>query len=425
MRKPLGLLLLAGVIAVVYVSTLYAADKTKISIMYYPQEFTPEMKEAFEADNPDISVEVLQTDVARYRAMSAVGDPPDIMRCTEEWIPYIAMHDMALDLTPYFQQSKLLRISDFMPIMEKYKFRGRYYGMIKDWGPVGVGYYNKDIFAAAKIPFPSATEPMTFHEMADLAHKLQRVQGEKILIRGMSYWTPPDQIQLALLTAGCNLYSDDGTRINLTNNGKVREIAGFWFDLAKERLIESPISPPETIESSLFSGGRTAMLVFGYWYGAIGESDLTKGKIGVMATPVWDKKLPRVSPCAFITGAFISSRTKNPAAAFRVLEWFFGGPPARQRAEIGWGIPALRSLAGLVPMRTAFDRERQRNLDAELKYLQYVDHSPYILPTVFDDTIAKYYALALQGEISFGQYLACAERDINQAIQKGRTEVGR
>lgn len=425
MRRPLGVLLLAGVVAAVCTSTLCAEPRTKITMMYYPSEFTPEMEEAFEAANPDIEVEIIQTDLSRFRAMSAVGNPPDIMRCTEEWIPYIAMHDMAMDLTPYFQKSRLLRISDFMPVMDKYKFRGRYYGMIKDWSPVGVGYYNKEIFAAAKMPFPSAAEPMTFREMAVLARKLQKEQGEKILIRGMSYWTPSDQIQLALLTAGQKLYSDDGTRINLANNRKAREIARFWFDLAKERLIESPLSPAETLESSLFSGGRVAMLVYGYWYGGIAESDLTKGKIGVMASPVWDKRLPRISPCAFITGGFISSRTKHPEEAFRVFEWFFGGPPARERAEIGWGIPALKSLLGSVSMKTAFDRERQRNLETELKYLRYVDFSPYILPSVFDDTIIKYFTLALKGEIGFDQYLACAERDINREIERGRAEVGR
>lgn len=382
------------------------------------------MEEAFEAANPDIEIELLQTDVARFRAMVAVGNPPDIMRCAEEWIPYIAMQGLALDLTPYFKRSKLLRISDFMPIMEKYKYNGKYYGMIKDWSPVGIGYYNKEIFSAAGLPYPSPTEPMSFKEIADLARKLQKTQGNKILIRGMSYWTPPDQIRLALLTTGEKLYSDGGTRINLTKNKRAREIAKFWFDCAKERLVESPLSPTETLASSLFSGGRMAMLFFGYWYGSIVETEKTKGKIGVMASPVWDKKLPRISPCAFITGGFISSKTKHPEAAFRVFEWFFGGPPARERARMGWGVPALRSLQGLVTKNTPFEKERQLNLETELKYLRYVDHSPYILPTVFDDAVMKYYTMALKGEIGFEEYLAYVERDVNQAIGRARAALG-
>lgn len=425
MLRILGALLSVLVIVLGSANPVRPAERTKVTVMYYPSEFTPEMQEAFESANPDIDVELLQMDIARFRAMSATGNPPDIMRCTEEWIPYIVLNRMALDLTPYFKRSKLLRTADFMPIMDTYKYNGKYYGIVKDWSPVCIGYYNKDIFAAAGVPYPSATRPMTLREMAALGRRLQKKEGDRLVIRGLSFWTPPDQIRLTLAMAGERTYTEDGKRVNLTRNKRAREIARFWFELAKEGLIESPLSPSETLDSALFSGGRGAMLVYGYWYGAIAESSVTSGKIGVMAAPVWDRSLPRVSPCAFITGGYISSQTKHPEAAFRVFEWFFGGPPAEEHARVGWGIPALKSKLGLVASRTPFEKERQSNLQNELRYVKYLDRSPYILPNVFNDTIFKYFALALKGDITFDEYLAYAERDINRAIQDGLKQAGR
>ena len=173
----------------------------------------------------------------------------------------------------------------------------------------------------------------------------------------------------------------------------------------------------------MFSGGRIGMIVYGYWYGAMAEGEQLKGKVGVMAAPTWDPKLKRISPSHNIVGGFISSKTKNPDAAFRVFDWFFAGQPATDRAKSGWGVPAQESLVPLMPNTTPFDKDRTANLDYEMKNVKISNSSPYILPDIYENSMRKNFELALKGEISFDQFLVNVENEVNKAIADSRASM--
>lgn len=424
MKRILVVLILAMAVSL-YAPVLLAADKIQVTVMYNNNEFSTDLAKQFEKENPDIKLVTLETDTARYMAMSTAGNPPDIMRCNAAWIPYLDAHKMVLDITPYLKKAKYLKQSDFLPIVDTYKLKGKLYGFVKDWSPTLIGYYNKDMFTAAGIPFPSPTVPYTYQQMAAIARKLQKTEGDRIITRGLAFW-PMDinaQLELTLVSIGGNLYNKDGTKIVLTTNPKVKEICKFFFDLAKEKVIPSPIAPSETWEGSMFSGGRIGMIVYGYWYGAMAEGEQLKGKVGVMAAPTWDPKLKRISPSHNIVGGFISSKTKNPDAAFRVFDWFFAGQPATDRAKSGWGVPAQKSLVPLMPNTTPFDKDRTANLDYEMKNVKISNSSPYILPDIYENSMRKNFELALKGEISFDQFLVNVENEVNKAIADSRASM--
>ncbi|MGE5528730.1 MAG: ABC transporter substrate-binding protein [Patescibacteria group bacterium] len=405
--------------------SISAAGQVTVTVMYNNNEFSTDMAKQFEAANPDIKLVMLETDTARYMAMSTAGNPPDIMRCNAAWIPYLVAHKMVLDLTPSLKTAKHLKQNDFLPIVDTYRLKGRLYGFVKDWSPTLIGYYNKDAFTEAGIPFPSPTAPYTYTQMAEIARKLQKTEGDRVIRRGLAFW-PGDinaQLELTLVSTGQNLYNKDGTRIVLTTNPRVKEICKFFFDLAKEKVIPSPISPSETWEGSMFPGGRIGMIVYGYWYGAMAEGEQLKGKVGVMAAPTWDPKLPRISPSHNIVGGFISSRTKHPREAFRVFDWFFGGPPAMDRAKSGWGVPAQKSLLPYMPNTTPFDKDRTANLNFEMKKVRISNSSPYILPDIYENSMRKNFELALKGEITFNQFLVNVENEVNKAIADSRASM--
>lgn len=424
MKRILVVLILAMAVSL-YAPVLLAADKIQVTVMYNNNEFSTDLAKQFEKENPDIKLVMLETDTARYMAMSTAGNPPDIMRCNAAWIPYLVAHKMVLDLTPQLKKAKYMKQNDFLPIVDTYKLKGKLYGFVKDWSPTLIGYYNKDMFTAAGIPFPSPTVPYTYQQMAAIARKLQKTEGDRIITRGLAFW-PMDinaQLELTLVSVGGNLYNKDGTKIVLTSNPKVKQICKFFFDLAKEKVIPSPIAPSETWEGSMFSGGRIGMIVYGYWYGAMAEGEQLKGKVGVMAAPTWDPKLKRISPSHNIVGGFISSKTKNPDAAFRVFDWFFAGQPATDRAKSGWGVPAQESLVPLMPNTTPFDKDRTANLDYEMKNVKISNSSPYILPDIYENSMRKNFELALKGEISFDQFLVNVENEVNKAIADSRASM--
>ena len=403
--------------------TTFADNQVTVTVMYNNTEFPAEMAKEFEAANPDIKIVRVETDTARYMAMNAAGNPPDIMRCNSAWIPYLATHKMALNIDPFFKKAKYLKKQDLLSINDSFKYKGKLYGVVKDWSPTTIGYYNKNIFTEAGIAFPSPTEPMTYKQIADISKKLQKVQGDRVVRRGLAFWPgePYHQIIAAMLSAGQDLYSNDGTKLILSKNSKAKEIVKFFYDLAKEKIVSSPVSPSEGWEGQMFQNERVAMIFYGYWYGAMCEGEINKGKVGVIASPVWSLKSKRVSPSFNIVGGFISSKSKNPEAAFRVFDWFFAGQPAKDRATSGWGVPAQKSMLGLVATDTPLGKERQLNLESEMKFIKADTPSPYILPDVFNSSVSKNFELALRGEISLDQFLIKVENEVNKAIQDGKT----
>ncbi len=425
MKKTLVLLLVA--VLAFGCSNLFAANQVKVTVMYNANEFTADHVKQFEAENPDIKIVKLETDTARFMAMNAAGNPPDIMRCNGDWIPYLVTHKMVLAIDKYVAKAKYLKKADFEPIIDNFKYKGKLYGFVKDWSPTLIGYYNQEAFTEAGVPFPSATKPMSYQQMADAARKLQKMDGDRIVRRGLAFWPGDINAQLlqTLIGMGDSLYTKSGSKIVLTKNPNVKAVCKFFYDLAKEKVIPSPISPSETWEGSLFPGGRIGMIIYGYWYGAMCEGEQTKGKIGVMAAPQWDLKQKRISPSFNICGGFISSKSKNKEAAFRVFDWFFGGAPAKERATSGWGVPAQKSLIGLVPTDTQLGKERAANLAEEMKYVSLGSAmgSRYILPDIYDNSMRKNFELALKGDISFDQFLANAEKEINKAIADNKASL--
>jgi multiple sugar transport system substrate-binding protein len=419
-------LLLVAVLAFGF-SNLFAADQVKVTVMYNANEWTADHVKQFEAENPDIKIIKLETDTARFMAMSAAGNPPDIMRSNGAWISYLVAHKMVLAIDPYLGKAKYLKKADFMPIVDNFKCKGKLYGFVKDWSPTLIGYFNKDAYTEAGLKFPSVTEPMSYQQMADNARKLQKMDGDRIVRRGLAFWPGDINAQLlqTLIGVDNSLYSKDGSKILLTSNPNAKAICKFFYDLAKEKVIPSPISPSETWDGSLFPGGRIGMIVYGYWYGAMCEGEQTKGKIGVMCAPQWDLKQKRISPSFNICGGFISSKTKNKEATFRVFDWFFGGPPATERATSGWGVPAQNSLLGKVPTDTQLGKDRAANLEAEMKYVSFgtATTSQYILPDIYDNSMRKNFELALKGDISFDQFLVNAENEINKAIADNKASM--
>lgn len=413
-------------IAVAGLSLTALADKQiTVTVMYNNTEFPSEMAKEFEAANPDIKIVLVETDTARYMAMNAAGNPPDIMRCNSAWIPYLATNKMALDIAPLFKKAKYLKEKDLLPINDSFKYKGKLYGVVKDWSPTTIGYYNKNVFTEAGIPFPSPTEPMTYRQMAEIARKLQKAQGDRVVRRGLAFWPgePYHQIIAAMLSAGQDLYSKDGAKLILSKNPKAKEIVKFFYDIAKEKIVSSPVSPSEGWEGQMFQNERVAMIFYGYWYGAMSEGNINKGKVGVIASPVWDSKSRRISPSFNIVGGFISSKTKNPEAAFRVFDWFFAGKPAQDRAASGWGVPAQKSLLGLVATDTPLGKERQLNLESEMKNIKVDTPSPYILPDVFNSSVSKNFELALRGDITLDQFLTNVENEVNKAIDDSRMSM--
>lgn len=409
-----------------------STGQINVSVMHDPKEFTEDMRKAFEAANPDIKLEIIKTDMTRFYTMAAAGTPPDVVRVQAADLPQLLARKLILDLTPYFQKSSLLKLDDLAPANNFYKAKGPtqfgdgpIYGMVKDWSPDFTLFIYTAAFDDAKVPVPDASKVLTYDELADLGKRLAKMDGDKVVRWGFDvHQTWIDRIWMNMLAEkGQSLFSSDYTKLNLVNNDEARKAVKYFYDLLKANVMYSPLNPSTDWPGVDFNKGMVGIVQYGYWFSAMAESDITKGKTVMLPSPTWSGK--RRDPTMTATGTAISSKTKYPDAAWRVFEWFHGGAPSLERAKGGWGVPGLKSQYPLMPEDSTFQKSVQAILKSELPYAgEVLQFNPYISGDTISNLWTQYVEQALRGSLTFDQMLAKIESEANTALQEGVDRLG-
>jgi len=396
--------------------------------MHFLHEFTEDQVAAFEEAYPGITLEVIQADLTRFYAMYAAGTPPDLLRCQAPAVPQFLARNMLYDLTPFFEVSDVLRLDDLMPANNYYKAQdplhvgsGPIYGMCKDFSPDCTIWVYKKIWQDGGLPVPSDTEAMTYQEIFEAAKALVKFEGDRTLVFGYDYekgWV--DRFMMNILAEmGQSIYTEDMTRLVIAENEAAYAVARWFYDLAANKLTDCVINPsPAGWNGTDFTQGIVAMLQYGFWYGAMAESEVTAGQVIMIPGPTWSGV--RRDPTLTATGMVMAAATKVPEAAWRVFEYYNAGEPAKARATSGWGVPALKSLLDLIPNSTEYEQQKLRVLKGELALetppLQF---NPFLGETTVADSWNTQMDRALQGEITFDEALANVEAEVNAAIQDG------
>jgi multiple sugar transport system substrate-binding protein len=140
--------------------------------------FVPNLVKAFEAEHPNVKIEVTDIPednyVTKIDTALAAGKPPDIGYMYENtWMKagrILPLDDTiaadGIDTSKYNQNA-----FSFCQLDGKTYCLGSYAGAI-------MLFYNKKLFDAAGIPYPSATEPMTVDQYAALAKELTRSNSD-------------------------------------------------------------------------------------------------------------------------------------------------------------------------------------------------------------------------------------------------------
>lgn len=398
-----------------------------VTVMHDRKELTEDQEKQFEKDNPGIQIEFVEQDYTRFLAMYAAGTPPDIYRTQAPIIPSMLARNLLLDLTPYFQSSSLLKIDDLMSANKYYWAEsplkvgsGKIYGMCKDFSPDFTLFAYKKAFDDAKVPVPDGTTPLTYAQVSELAGKVAKFQGDRILMFGYGFddaWI--DRIWMnCLAETGKSLYTVGFDQITL-NNDDSKALVKYYVDLAENRLSFSPLNPsPNAWAGGDMTAGILAIMQYGFWYSAMVESDVTKGNVVMLPAPTWSGQ--RRDPTMTATGAVITAATKVPDAAWKVFEWYNGGQPAIDRAKGGWGVPGLKSLMKLVPQETDFQKQCYKILEGELALetppLQF---NPFLGEKVVMSAYNKYLDQYLRKQIKFDDLITGVTTEVNQTIKDG------
>lgn len=211
------------------------------------------MIEKFEAENPNIKVEFLETPWdgwdQKYTAAFAGSNPPDVSYMSEYFVKF-AQNGKLADLSTYFTKEEQSKYSpsviDYLTVNGKVFTKPFLAG-------TSVVLYNKDIFAKENVKIPN-----TWEELVDTAKKLTK---------GPDQWGIGGLDALNTVAfmgqAGANLYAGgnkDVTKLGLDTPEGVRGLQ-FFTDLVRKEKVAPPIdfySKPEQ-ENQAFFDGKIAM----------------------------------------------------------------------------------------------------------------------------------------------------------------------
>lgn len=291
-------------------------------------EFLPQLIEQFEAENPNITVEI--TDIpeddypTKIDTALLAKEPPDLGYVYEDrWMKTGAF----LPLDSYLQQEGI-DIKDYNAgVMSTCTYEGKVYCIGTYTGAV-LMFYNKDLFDAAGVEYPSSTEPMTIDEYAAMIKALS-VPSEDIQKRvwggdaGAAYWWAERSTML----------SADG-----------REIEGFVNDEATVHFYEVLASLPKdgsvmtSTESQLMEGsdllaqGKLATSITDNAV-AIPVLETAKIRYGAAPTPVEKEGDPAFVP-TWTDSYGVFTNSKHPEEAKKLLAYIVKKGNERQ-LELG------------------------------------------------------------------------------------------
>ncbi|MBC6458198.1 extracellular solute-binding protein [Actinomadura sp. HBU206391] len=284
----------------------------------------PKLAKEYEAAHPNVKIKFVATENDAYKAkmtaQTASGKLPDIFHTwgggvLKQQIDAGLVKDLTKDVAPW--------VGTLLPAaLAAYKFDGKTYGIPFDTGMVGF-WYNKELFAKAKIDTP----PATWAEYLEAIRALKGAGVTPIALAGkekwpgMYYWA-----YLAMRVAGLPALQQTYTTNDFNGPGFVQ--AGRHL---KELVDLDPFQrgflnasyPTSDGQAAQMGNGKTAMELMGQWAPSV-QSDAGKGigdDLGFFPFPTVDGGQGTVTE-VFGGGGGHALSKDAPKAAVDFLKWF-------------------------------------------------------------------------------------------------------
>ncbi len=276
---------------------------------------------AFEAQHPNITVSYTPGLAgseynAKILSSAAAGALPDVMFVSSESYRQIAAAGALMELTDKFDEN--YSFDDFIEssrtIMD---IDGHIYG-ISSCTVSPIVYYNKDVFDAAGVPYPSSdpAKCWTIDEFRDVAKSL--TTDDVYGVYGME--SVADTLNAQILSDGGTRYNADFTKSTM-NTPEVKEV----LETIKAIRVDDGSAPDSsTLDSvgmsaaQMLETGKVAMLVDGSW--SLQELAASGMNIGMAPLPSYGKVL--TTGQAHLHA--ISSTCAHPEEAWEFLKFLSG-----------------------------------------------------------------------------------------------------
>ncbi len=269
--------------------------------------FEPKIK-AFNGSHTNVNIDVIWG--GAQDQLIAANKSPDIINTGDLFVA--AQKNLLVDLTPYIAKDKTINVKDFYPaLLNAVKFQGRQLALPYRFN-VGLLYYNKTLFDAGKVAYPTAK--WTQKDFIAAGQKLTTKSGTTPTSWGVGstfgWW---GEWLIHVRQAGGEWLSDGAVALD-----SPQAIAGLTF--FRDKVTKYKMSPGAKDDAlGGFSGGKTAMEYGGHtgnWPSYNGVSTL-KWDIQVLPKGLKSSKGAELALEAW----GVSAKSANIAAAYAAVAY--------------------------------------------------------------------------------------------------------
>jgi len=298
----------------------------------------------FQAQNPNIKVNVEVSDWTAYweklKTMLAAGNPPDLFAMDAPYYLDYQTRGVLKNLQPYLDANPDMLQGVYPQTLEAYQTADGYFGLPRDFQTI-VLFYNKDMFDAAGLAYPTAD--WTYDDLRQASKDLTLdTNGDGVTDQWgftADLWDMELAWSSAIWAFGGDILSADHTQ-TLIGEPAARQAWQVFHDMTFQDKSMPDINTAASYGLDLFQAGIAAMTPIGHWavpgYNA--------------GTFQWDVAPMPQGPAGPATsvnsaGFVVAEGSKHPAEAFEFIKFVLSPSGQTRLTELGFAIPVLESVA--------------------------------------------------------------------------------
>jgi multiple sugar transport system substrate-binding protein len=347
MKKLMFVLVIASLVLAACASKSPTEGPVEITFTMWgapeEQEVWQAVVDDFHKTNPNITVKVDVSDWDSYwtklNTLVAGGTPPDVFAMDAPLFLDWQSRGALLNLQPYIDANPGFLDGFYPQTLTAYKTPDGYYGLPRDFQTI-VLFYNKKMFDAAGVPYPTAD--WTYDDLLANAKKLTLDKNNDGKIDQYGFWSDTWDMELlwseAIWANGGEIISADHAK-TLIGQGGARDAWKYIDSLYKEGVIPGPTAGQE-FGDDLFQPGVAAMTTIGHW----AVPGYVQAGIAFNVVPMPSGPAGRATSVNS-AGFVVSKDTKHPDEAFEFIKYALSEPGQKRLAELGFAIPVLKSVA--------------------------------------------------------------------------------
>lgn len=347
MKRLMFVFVIVSLLLTACASTATEAAPVEITFTMWgaPEELAVWQKvvDDFHAAKPNITVKVDVSDWDSYwtklNTLIAGGTPPDVFAMDAPLFLDWQNRGALLNLQPYIDKTPGFLDGFYPQTLAAYKTADGYYGLPRDFQTV-VLFYNKDMFDAAKVAYPTAD--WTYDDLLAAAKKLTLDTNNDGKTDQFGFWTDTWDMELlwseAIWANGGEIISPDHTK-TLIGEGGALDAWKYIDSLYKAGVMPTPTAAGE-FGGDLFQSKMAAMTTIGHW--AVPGYVQAGLNFNVVPMP----KGPAGRATSVNSAGFVVAKdSKHPDAAFEFIKFALSEAGQKRLAELGFAIPVLKSMA--------------------------------------------------------------------------------